>query len=333
MSDSEKNTLKSEINREQLDTAIRSVKLDNLDFSIQYTILKGSFSFTYINPINNYLNIIVANNYGRVSYSLLGIESLLQKGENWLNHLKKGDEIQVESVGENNVVIIVLISEKRLSAFNSQYQHNLFFVNGFLTKSDNRIDLIITRIIELNDSNNVLSKLKMKTLLMELLIHQIELWYVEYENNKIVINTDQYYKVELVKKIIDGDLSRSFTISELAKIGGTNEQYLKKYFKKYFGRTIMNYITEARMQYARELIHTGKYNVSDVALLTGYKHPSHFTSVFKKHFGFKPTSLRYRAHNNPHMKKSKIVQLIYPLLINPATDIIELFLMKLPSLI
>ena len=56
---------------------------------------------------------------------------------------------------------------------------------------------------------------------------------------------------------------------------------------------MLNYAIEKKMAYAKELILTGNYLVSDVARMTGYKHATHFTTAFKKHFGFIPNSLRY----------------------------------------
>ena len=109
----------------------------------------------------------------------------------------------------------------------------------------------------------------------------------------MIIQKSHYDKIMLAKKIIDTDLSRNYTIHELAKTVGTNEQYLKKYFKQYFGKTVMSYITEAKMEHAKNLIMTGEYRVSDVARMTGYKHSTHFSSAFKKFFGFIPNSLRY----------------------------------------
>ena len=47
------------------------------------------------------------------------------------------------------------------------------------------------------------------------------------------------------------------------------------------------------MEHAKKLILTGDYRISDVARLTGYKHSTHFTTAFKKYFGFIPNSLKY----------------------------------------
>src|SRR5690606_12621322 len=122
---------------------------------------------------------------------------------------------------------------------------------------------------------------------------QIETLAVENENQQVIVIKNHYEKILLAKQIIEEDLSKNHSIPELAKLVGTNVQYLKKYFKLYFGKTVMNYITEKKMEHAKELILTGNHLVSDVARMTGYKHSTHFTTAFKKHFGFIPNSLKY----------------------------------------
>ncbi|COY90275.1 DNA-binding domain-containing protein%2C AraC-type [Mycobacterium tuberculosis] len=130
-------------------------------------------------------------------------------------------------------------------------------------------------------------------MLLEVIIHQVESLYVENDNKEIISNKNHYEKIQMAKKLIDEDLSQNHTITELAKAVGTNEQYLKKHFKQYYGKTIMSYITEMKMEHAKKLILMGKYRVSDVARMTGYKHSTHFTTAFKKYFGIIPNSLRY----------------------------------------
>lgn len=88
-------------------------------------------------------------------------------------------------------------------------------------------------------------------------------------------------------------MAKNYTIHELAKAVGTNEQYLKKYFKQYIGKTVQTYMKEIKMEHAKNLIMTGEHRISDVARMTGYKHSTHFTTAFKKFFGFIPNASRY----------------------------------------
>src|SRR5690606_17282793 len=136
------------------------------------------------------------------------------------------------------------------------------FEHGFLTKSDQRIRVMTRQTLDYATRGNPIDKLRVPPLITEILLHQIEGFFAENENHEIIINKNHYDKILLAKKTIDADLSKNYTIHELAKSVGTNEQYLKKYFKQYFGKTVMNYITEAKMIHAKELILTGEYRVS-----------------------------------------------------------------------
>ncbi|MGH2622399.1 MAG: helix-turn-helix domain-containing protein, partial [Sphingobacterium sp.] len=113
------------------------------------------------------------------------------------------------------------------------------------------------------------------------------------------IKKNHYEKIQLVKNLIDADFSQNHTIAELAKKAGTNEQYLKKYFKLCFGKTVMNYITQIKMEQAKKLILERNYRIADIAIMIGYKHATHFTNAFKKHFGIIPNSLRYTIVSFP----------------------------------
>src|SRR5690606_21535782 len=131
------------------------------------------------------------------------------------------------------------------------------------------------------------------SLFIKALIYQLEDLYPQHDNSEVIANKSLYDRVQLAKRIIEKDMAKNYTIHELAKAVGTNEQYLKKYYKQYIGKTVMNYMTEVKMEYAKNLIMAGGHRRSDVARMTGYKHSTHFSTAFKKFFGFIPNSLRY----------------------------------------
>ncbi|WP_270088931.1 helix-turn-helix transcriptional regulator [Sphingobacterium sp. SYP-B4668] len=102
-------------------------------------------------------------------------------------------------------------------------------------------------------------------------------------------------KVNLAKRIIENNLGQNYTIPQLAREVGTNEQYLKKHFKLFFGKTVFNYILECKMQKAKQLLKDHDLKISMISQQLGYKHATHFTTAFKKFFGYVPNSLRYMA--------------------------------------
>jgi len=99
-------------------------------------------------------------------------------------------------------------------------------------------------------------------------------------------------KMLMVKNLISTNFEESYTLAYLARVAGTNEQYLKKHFKMMFGQTVFGYILSCKMEKARELLLVGDYKIAEIAELVGYKHATHFTTAFKKFFGYLPQKIK-----------------------------------------
>lgn len=73
-----------------------------------------------------------------------------------------------------------------------------------------------------------------------------------------------------------------------------NHTYLCVAFKKVTGKTINQYITEFRVQKAKELLKNNAIKLSDIAKSVGYTDQNYFTKVFKKVANMKPSEYRER---------------------------------------
>lgn len=91
---------------------------------------------------------------------------------------------------------------------------------------------------------------------------------------------------------IDANYDTACSIIGLARRVGVNEMKLKKGFRELFGTTVFGYLSDLRMQKARQLLLDEKMYVNEVAERIGYKHPHHFTVAFKKKFGILPSELK-----------------------------------------
>ena len=65
---------------------------------------------------------------------------------------------------------------------------------------------------------------------------------------------------------------------------------------KLTGQTPNQYIREYRMQVAYELLASKRGNVSEIAMMTGFKSISYFSSRFRERFGFAPSFVRTGKH-------------------------------------
>ncbi|WP_437922036.1 helix-turn-helix transcriptional regulator [Sphingobacterium sp. LRF_L2] len=272
--------------------------LQSLNIELYYSILRNNKTEHFESPVNGFLNILQTDQtaINKSAYFIDNNSFLIHSNQNVIHAITKDQIFKWQHRDEQDGTIILFIPFEMVDDFALKLMNDRFDEQKcLLTNRDPRTMLIIHRIKDLIEQGCKvrLDKLRLQSLFTKLFLRQVEGLYEEEGDTHIFLNKDQVEKIQLAKKIIDADLSKSYTITVLAKKVGTNEQYLKKYFKQYFGKTIMSYTTQVRMEHARSLILTGSYRVADVARLTGYKHSTHFTTAFKKYFGFIPNALRY----------------------------------------
>lgn len=78
------------------------------------------------------------------------------------------------------------------------------------------------------------------------------------------------------------------SITEISRNLGYNAKYISHLFKKKMGVSYSEYIRDIRIKYAVSLFEHGIDSVKNVALLSGFKDPLYFSSVFKKTVGVAP---------------------------------------------
>lgn len=102
-------------------------------------------------------------------------------------------------------------------------------------------------------------------------------------NDQEAVRKLKVAKEELLKR-----LESPPSLKELARIAGLNEFQLKAGFKEIYGNTVFGYLLDHKLDHARLLLDSKKYQVAQVAYQIGYTNPSHFIAAFKKKFGVTP---------------------------------------------
>lgn len=96
---------------------------------------------------------------------------------------------------------------------------------------------------------------------------------------------------EIIQDQIDTKLTLNLT--EISSELNVNPSYLSREFSKYFeDLSFGEYIRKQRVEKAIQLLHSSKYSLTEIAFLTGFSDQSHFTRIFKKHTGKKPSEFR-----------------------------------------
>lgn len=130
-----------------------------------------------------------------------------------------------------------------------------------------------------------------------------EIQYLEYGRKcladmekKVLVGHDTSADVQkvllTVKKYILNHIQEEITVEILAKQVFISSDYLYRIFKKQEGMTPGEYITNAKMQYAAELLKKPEINISNAAILSGYSNYCYFTKVFKKYYGLTPSQYK-----------------------------------------
>ncbi len=82
------------------------------------------------------------------------------------------------------------------------------------------------------------------------------------------------------------------SVSTLAKEAGMSRSAFSREFKAALDMTPKEYVSRVRMSLAHRLLLTTGIRVEVVAATAGFNSRSHFSSVFRQHFGIDPSSLR-----------------------------------------
>jgi len=104
-------------------------------------------------------------------------------------------------------------------------------------------------------------------------------------------------KGNIVAKIKDIIKKQHTEISTVAEIAGQlffSVSYISHVFKESTGKTIIEYLTEYRINKAMHLLLQPEAKIGTILEQVGFKNKSHFTLIFKKHTGYTPAEYRKR---------------------------------------
>lgn len=87
------------------------------------------------------------------------------------------------------------------------------------------------------------------------------------------------------------------SLDSVSAILNINASYFSVQFKKVFGVNFVEYLTELRMNAAKELLMDPLRSTAEVAGMVGYESANYFTRAFKKRVGMTPTDYRRAIQN------------------------------------
>ena len=85
---------------------------------------------------------------------------------------------------------------------------------------------------------------------------------------------------------------RALSVQTIAASLSISASYLSKLVKRHLDRSVVDYLVDARMERAKELLATSDLMAYEIAEATGYPDAQYFSTVFKRHIGLTPTEFR-----------------------------------------
>ena len=116
--------------------------------------------------------------------------------------------------------------------------------------------------------------------------------------NKIIRRNLQRQKedgkrpIRIAKQYMQTHYMEGISLEEIAGIAGFSPGYFSSLMKKEMGIGFSEYLTQLRMEKAKELLKGTNKNIKDICRQVGYSDLKHFTALFKKYTGIKPGEYR-----------------------------------------
>ena len=98
--------------------------------------------------------------------------------------------------------------------------------------------------------------------------------------------------IRIAQEYIRTHIDRQMSLEEVSEKAFVSPGYLSTLFKERTGKNFSDYVVEMRVEEAKRLLRQASYNVGEVAERVGYADARHFSKVFQKVVGIKPTAYR-----------------------------------------
>ena len=125
-----------------------------------------------------------------------------------------------------------------------------------------------------------------------LVMEQLILKYAGVQPQNHILKSSGKH-VKKVKEYLDQNYEQEISLELLSELTEISPFYLLRLFKKEVGSTPHIYLTQRRINKAKQFLASGD-SLSDVAYKTGFVDQSHFTNRFKNIVGITPGQYMYR---------------------------------------
>ena len=130
-------------------------------------------------------------------------------------------------------------------------------------------------------------------IILNLFIHQLASFTAtekEFDNVGTKLSRVDIALLNDIKTYLDQHFLDVESLQQITRKFYINSFKLKHGFKQLFSNSVMKYVDQHKMNYARTMLQQGRTDAVDLANELGYRHYNNFSTAFKKRFGFPPSA-------------------------------------------
>lgn len=113
-------------------------------------------------------------------------------------------------------------------------------------------------------------------------------------DDKMEINGESQTKIKNIVQYIDSHYCENISLKSLSKYFYLEQKYLSKLFKSYMHQGFMEYVTNKRIEKAKNLLKKTNCTVSEIAEQVSYQDSNYFSVAFKRNVGITPREYRIK---------------------------------------
>jgi len=153
--------------------------------------------------------------------------------------------------------------------------------------NNKKLKSMFIKILKGNE-NTLHDFLYLKAMIIELVAMYLSNFDIKVFKPPVTIYTD----LSPVLQYIKNNMSKRFTVFELAKIVHLHPNYFIKLFKEKFGYSPIKYINKMKMETAKTMLQDESISITQIMQSTGFEDPAHFSKFFKQYSGYSPKQFR-----------------------------------------
>lgn len=267
------------------------VKVDYLfDITTIYTAHRHRYPHDHSFPgeSHNFWEIVIVLD-GQIGVTAGHDVLLLGKGQAILHEPMEFHRLWSEGNSSPDVIIISFTCKNmpklktRLFKINSANRKEVASLLKHLRRIFTTDDVSLTGISDPDSFDYQIATKQLEIFLLKILSENI---------TEVIHSTQQSAKnyTEIIN-VLENNLDKRLSISEIANLCKMSEVNLKKTFHKYSGTGIISYYNQLKMNEAVSMLRSGM-SVSETALALGYTDQNYFSATFKRIVGKNATEIK-----------------------------------------